>query len=1049
MHLEKQRWFFRVPRNGDPSSRVCTSQGDKIRTRYADAATREKPRTRLEDSYSPSAARPQTFLGTVCCGRNPRDAVCFCASPLSPSSASATSGSRAASRAPEAELYVPPENWPVDLAAEVRRAVAALRALERRQSAEAPGEFGGGEKEQEPGTPIVHARRNRGFKDEDYARLETQWLWLMQRVKHLGPISRGNCVKIYHEGDKAFASMLGAIKGAKKTVLMESYIFDNSHIGRAIKDALCDAARRGCFVLLVIDWVGSFNMPVAWQDELVEAGVNVVVFNPPLSLLLSGETSPSSSLAYLAGTAERILQCVKGLCGAASPASLAPATAPACGTNSLSPSCARPEESPAEEAAKETDGRPGGARDSGGSKRERGILWSERVGPIPFRDHRKNLIVDGQLAFVGSLNVSQDAVGEQFGGCNHFYDLHVRLRGPAVKALEALMLETVDTANARPVRDRLRAHLARLQRESAARHEAAAEEGLASACRVQGSESDAARCQERRCEAREQKRARGRGWGGGLSQASQGATGASEPVADETTRRVVPSPPSPAGRCPSALSSEASSSSLPPQASAGRAPSCGLSASSSSPDSSSSSALCPAASPSAPRGSSWTGGVGSLLLSPARVLSFFWASSRPAEDAEPASSSGRDAEGGTERRRQRCHAPSLLLGGRCLGQASEAQLAEFGDDYEDDEDDATDVLVQVLESNVLRNERSIQAALKSAIYNASVSLYVTAAYFVPPGFLRRALQSALSRDGVDVNILVSGESDVWGDVYATTYVVRKFLTKKRRHAFLSADWEMDPSFARRVTEFFSALLPSQRWLTPDAYPSTCPEDYEGQPTNARASGGLLPVAFSRTLPGNLPAAPRSAGERTEALRGDNGEGDDAAAVEVPRAAMQEREESWRRQQFWRAIREREGPKGKASVYFLTARHCHAKNIVVDHLWSTIGSFNFDRFSSRRNMEVLLAFLDPTIAAKFEGLYWRQMQDGAAEQMTVEKWNSQTLVKKILCFFCYYITRFAGKNFFDGLSDQRNRAVLNRLLIASYLEDMPSSDLSTAMLWGFQ
>ncbi|KFG44629.1 phospholipase D active site domain-containing protein, partial [Toxoplasma gondii GAB2-2007-GAL-DOM2] len=107
------------------------------------------------------------------------------------------------------------------------------------------------------------------------------------------------------------------------------------------------------------------------------------------------------------------------------------------------------------------------------------------------------------------------------------------------------------------------------------------------------------------------------------------------------------------------------------------------------------------------------------------------------------------------------------------------------------------------------------------------------------------------------------------------------------------------------------------------------------------------------------------------------------------------------------------------------------------------------FSSRRNMEVLVAFLDPGIALKFENLYWRHVQSGEAEQMTVEQWSNQSLVKKVLCFFCYYITRFAGKNFFDGLSDQRRRAVLNRLLIASYLEDMPASDLSTSLLWGFQ
>lgn len=60
------------------------------------------------------------------------------------------------------------------------------------------------------------------------------------------------------------------------------------------------------------------------------------------------------------------------------------------------------------------------------------------------------------------------------------------------------------------------------------------------------------------------------------------------------------------------------------------------------------------------------------------------------------------------------------------------------------------------------------------------------------------------------------------------------------------------------------------------------------------------------------------------------------------------------------------------------------------------------------MEVVLAFLDPTIAERFEKLYWKQVYSKKAEQMTVEKWNNQSLIKKICCFLCYYVTRFAGK-----------------------------------------
>lgn len=69
--------------------------------------------------------------------------------------------------------------------------------------------------------------------------------------------------------------------------------------------------------------------------------------------------------------------------------------------------------------------------------------------------------------------------------------------------------------------------------------------------------------------------------------------------------------------------------------------------------------------------------------------------------------------------------------------------------------------------------------------------------------------------------------------------------------------------------------------------------------------------------------------------------DEREGREEERDALRSRDLS-HAQQFWWALRDRQEPRGEASVYFLTSQHCHAKNIVVDHLWSTVGSFNFDR-----------------------------------------------------------------------------------------------------------
>ena len=91
---------------------------------------------------------------------------------------------------------------------------------------------------------------------------------------------------------------------------------------------LIAASRRGCDVVLIVDWLGGFNMQSRWVSELRRAGATVVVFNPAVA---------SSASA-----------------------------------------------------------------------------WGDRpVGPLFFRDHRKILVAD-EVAFCGSLNISEDAGGKSW-----------------------------------------------------------------------------------------------------------------------------------------------------------------------------------------------------------------------------------------------------------------------------------------------------------------------------------------------------------------------------------------------------------------------------------------------------------------------------------------------------------------------------------------------------------------------------------------------------------------------------------------------------------
>ncbi len=57
------------------------------------------------------------------------------------------------------------------------------------------------------------------------------------------------------------------------------------------------------------------------------------------------------------------------------------------------------------------------------------------------RDHRKLLIIDGRVGFVGGLNIG-DEYAATVDGVPSWRDEHLRLEGPAVRDLEALFLES-------------------------------------------------------------------------------------------------------------------------------------------------------------------------------------------------------------------------------------------------------------------------------------------------------------------------------------------------------------------------------------------------------------------------------------------------------------------------------------------------------------------------------------------------------------------------------------------------------------------------------
>ncbi|PKL16722.1 MAG: cardiolipin synthase [Spirochaetae bacterium HGW-Spirochaetae-5] len=67
------------------------------------------------------------------------------------------------------------------------------------------------------------------------------------------------------------------------------------------------------------------------------------------------------------------------------------------------------------------------------------VPWRRYWG-LSFRDHRKILIIDGTIAYIGGINIGKEYAGKKFNGGN-WRDTHVKIEGPAVFDIQFFFME--------------------------------------------------------------------------------------------------------------------------------------------------------------------------------------------------------------------------------------------------------------------------------------------------------------------------------------------------------------------------------------------------------------------------------------------------------------------------------------------------------------------------------------------------------------------------------------------------------------------------------
>ncbi|WP_454742511.1 phospholipase D-like domain-containing protein [Cupriavidus necator] len=94
------------------------------------------------------------------------------------------------------------------------------------------------------------------------------------------PVTEGNRYRVLRNGDEIFPAMLEAIRGAKKTINFESYIYWSGDIGNAFAQALAERAQAGVRVQVLLDAVGSSKIDESALDIMTRAGVDVRRYHP-------------------------------------------------------------------------------------------------------------------------------------------------------------------------------------------------------------------------------------------------------------------------------------------------------------------------------------------------------------------------------------------------------------------------------------------------------------------------------------------------------------------------------------------------------------------------------------------------------------------------------------------------------------------------------------------------------------------------------------------------------------------------------------------------
>jgi len=153
------------------------------------------------------------------------------------------------------------------------------------------------------GRPVRHARL---ASSTPLPQGGPAWAAELLACMELAPAQRNHAVDMHADGSAALRGLMQTIDGAQRSLDVCTFVFANDEIGRLVAQGLLRAVQRGVAVRLLVDAVGSLQMPHRLLRGLRRDGVQVQRFMPVLHNPLRGRTNLRNHRKLVVADGERL-----------------------------------------------------------------------------------------------------------------------------------------------------------------------------------------------------------------------------------------------------------------------------------------------------------------------------------------------------------------------------------------------------------------------------------------------------------------------------------------------------------------------------------------------------------------------------------------------------------------------------------------------------------------------------------------------------------------------------------------------------------------------